>query len=216
MTVIADAVREFEPDHILIALHASDHANWQDAGSSSTSRTALACRSPHSRSTSPDTLAPPTARCCSATTDPRMPSTRSARRPPARRSRCAGRDRLAADARAGQLRIRRRDRQHVRLRRSQSRRRRPRWARRPRRRSHRATGRPSRRAGRRRGDRTGVEDDRRDRRPPRRRHDRHGLPRTDRSAVDAAGSVSNAIVHHADRPTLVIRQSTQRAVRSSH
>ena len=30
MTVIADAVREFEPDHILIALHVSDHANWQE------------------------------------------------------------------------------------------------------------------------------------------------------------------------------------------
>jgi nucleotide-binding universal stress UspA family protein len=28
------------------------------------------------------------------------------------------------------------------------------------------------------------------------------------------GSVSNAIVHHADRPTLVIRQSTQQAGRS--
>ena len=30
MTVIADAVREFEPDHILIALHVSDHVNWQE------------------------------------------------------------------------------------------------------------------------------------------------------------------------------------------
>ena len=30
MTVIADAVAEFEPDHILIALHVSDHANWQE------------------------------------------------------------------------------------------------------------------------------------------------------------------------------------------
>ena len=30
MTVIADAVSEFEPDHILIALHVSDHANWQE------------------------------------------------------------------------------------------------------------------------------------------------------------------------------------------
>ena len=30
MTVIADAVTEFEPDHILIALHVSDHANWQE------------------------------------------------------------------------------------------------------------------------------------------------------------------------------------------
>jgi nucleotide-binding universal stress UspA family protein len=30
LTVIADAVTEFEPDHILIALHVSDHANWQE------------------------------------------------------------------------------------------------------------------------------------------------------------------------------------------
>jgi nucleotide-binding universal stress UspA family protein len=30
MTVIADAVTEFEPDHILIALNVSDHANWQE------------------------------------------------------------------------------------------------------------------------------------------------------------------------------------------
>ncbi len=30
MTVIADAVTEFEPDHILIALHVSDQANWQE------------------------------------------------------------------------------------------------------------------------------------------------------------------------------------------
>ena len=30
MTVIADAVTEFEPDHILIALRVSDHANWQE------------------------------------------------------------------------------------------------------------------------------------------------------------------------------------------
>jgi nucleotide-binding universal stress UspA family protein len=30
MTVIADAVTEFEPDHILIALHVSDHLNWQE------------------------------------------------------------------------------------------------------------------------------------------------------------------------------------------
>jgi nucleotide-binding universal stress UspA family protein len=30
ITVIADAVSEFEPDHILIALHDSHHANWQE------------------------------------------------------------------------------------------------------------------------------------------------------------------------------------------
>src|SRR3954449_4908847 len=30
LTVIADAVTAFEPDHILIALHASEHANWQE------------------------------------------------------------------------------------------------------------------------------------------------------------------------------------------
>jgi nucleotide-binding universal stress UspA family protein len=30
LTVIADAVTAFEPDHILIALHVSAHANWQE------------------------------------------------------------------------------------------------------------------------------------------------------------------------------------------
>ena len=30
MTVVADAASEFEPDHILIALHVSAHANWQE------------------------------------------------------------------------------------------------------------------------------------------------------------------------------------------
>jgi nucleotide-binding universal stress UspA family protein len=30
LTVIADAVAEFEPDHILIALRSSEHANWQE------------------------------------------------------------------------------------------------------------------------------------------------------------------------------------------
>jgi nucleotide-binding universal stress UspA family protein len=30
MTVIADAVAGFQPDHILIALRSSDHANWQE------------------------------------------------------------------------------------------------------------------------------------------------------------------------------------------
>src|SRR3954469_10243824 len=30
LTVIADAVTDFEPDHILIALHVSEHANWQE------------------------------------------------------------------------------------------------------------------------------------------------------------------------------------------
>src|SRR4051812_21956909 len=30
VTVIADAVMAFEPDHILIALHVSEHANWQE------------------------------------------------------------------------------------------------------------------------------------------------------------------------------------------
>lgn len=30
VTVIADAVTAFEPDHILIALHVSEHANWQE------------------------------------------------------------------------------------------------------------------------------------------------------------------------------------------
>jgi nucleotide-binding universal stress UspA family protein len=30
LTVIADAVTAFEPEHILIALHVSEHANWQE------------------------------------------------------------------------------------------------------------------------------------------------------------------------------------------
>jgi hypothetical protein len=30
MTVIGDAVADFKPDHILLALHSSDHANWQE------------------------------------------------------------------------------------------------------------------------------------------------------------------------------------------
>jgi nucleotide-binding universal stress UspA family protein len=30
LTVVADAVAEFEPDHILIALRSSQHANWQE------------------------------------------------------------------------------------------------------------------------------------------------------------------------------------------
>ena len=30
MTVIADAVADFGPDHILVALRSSEHANWQE------------------------------------------------------------------------------------------------------------------------------------------------------------------------------------------
>ena len=32
LTVIADAVAEFEPDHILLALRSPEHANWQERG----------------------------------------------------------------------------------------------------------------------------------------------------------------------------------------
>jgi nucleotide-binding universal stress UspA family protein len=32
MTVVADAVAEFNPDHILLALRSSQHANWQERG----------------------------------------------------------------------------------------------------------------------------------------------------------------------------------------
>jgi nucleotide-binding universal stress UspA family protein len=32
MTVVADAVAEFKPDHILLALRSSQHANWQERG----------------------------------------------------------------------------------------------------------------------------------------------------------------------------------------
>ena len=30
LTVIADAVEDFKPDHMLLALRSSDHANWQE------------------------------------------------------------------------------------------------------------------------------------------------------------------------------------------
>jgi hypothetical protein len=29
---LADAVAEFEPDHILVALRSTEHANWQERG----------------------------------------------------------------------------------------------------------------------------------------------------------------------------------------
>jgi hypothetical protein len=32
LTVIADAVEDFNPDHILLALRSSEHANWQEHG----------------------------------------------------------------------------------------------------------------------------------------------------------------------------------------
>ena len=32
LTAFADAVAEFRPDHILIALRSSEHANWQERG----------------------------------------------------------------------------------------------------------------------------------------------------------------------------------------
>lgn len=32
LTVIADAVTDFRPDHILLALRSSEHANWQERG----------------------------------------------------------------------------------------------------------------------------------------------------------------------------------------
>lgn len=32
LTAFADAVAEFQPDHILIALRSSEHANWQEQG----------------------------------------------------------------------------------------------------------------------------------------------------------------------------------------
>ena len=32
LTVIADAVEDFNPDHMLLALRSSDHANWQERG----------------------------------------------------------------------------------------------------------------------------------------------------------------------------------------
>jgi hypothetical protein len=32
LTVIADAVDDFKPDHMLLALRSSEHANWQERG----------------------------------------------------------------------------------------------------------------------------------------------------------------------------------------
>lgn len=32
LTVFADAVAEFQPDHILVGLRSSEHANWQERG----------------------------------------------------------------------------------------------------------------------------------------------------------------------------------------
>ena len=32
LTAFADAIRDFVPDHILIALRASDHSGWQERG----------------------------------------------------------------------------------------------------------------------------------------------------------------------------------------
>ena len=32
LTAFADAIREFSPDHILIALRSSDHSGWQERG----------------------------------------------------------------------------------------------------------------------------------------------------------------------------------------
>ena len=32
LTAFEDAVAEFRPDHILIALRSSEHANWQERG----------------------------------------------------------------------------------------------------------------------------------------------------------------------------------------
>ena len=32
LTALEDAVRQFRPDHILIALRAEDHAGWQERG----------------------------------------------------------------------------------------------------------------------------------------------------------------------------------------
>jgi hypothetical protein len=32
LTVIADAVEDFRPDHMLLALRSAEHANWQERG----------------------------------------------------------------------------------------------------------------------------------------------------------------------------------------
>ena len=68
MTVIADAVREFEPDHILIALRVADHANWQERRLIEHVENRFRLPVTTFAVDPPDTRRPPTARCCSATT----------------------------------------------------------------------------------------------------------------------------------------------------
>ena len=49
LTVIADAVAEFQPDHILIALRSSEHANWQEHETDRAHRGALRPTAEHLR-----------------------------------------------------------------------------------------------------------------------------------------------------------------------
>ena len=90
LTVVADAVAEFNPDHILLALGSPEHANWQERG--------LVKHIEHRFGLPVTTyavdprgtrVAALTVRCCSASTDLRMPSTPSSAR--ARSSLAAGR-----------------------------------------------------------------------------------------------------------------------------
>ena len=119
LTVIADAVTEFEPDHILIALHVSDHANWQERrliehveerfGLPVT--TFAVDLAGHTSSADGPLLL-----CYDGSEDAKHAIEHAGRLFGG--SRRARRDRVAADGRPGQPRLRGRDRQHVRLRRS--------------------------------------------------------------------------------------------------
>ena len=207
MTVIADAVAEFEPDHILIALHVSSHANWQERRLIEHVENRF--RLPVTTfAVDLDGHTPPAdgplLLCYDGSEDAKHAIEHAGA--PARRSGCAGRDRLAPDACAGQLRVRGRDRQHVRLRRGQSRRRRHSVAASP------PTASASREQAGLHAEPVAVEAtgpvwktivDIAD------RNDAATIVMGSRGLTGLRsmllGSVSSAIVQHADRPTLVIR-----------
>ena len=208
LTVIADAVTEFEPDHILIALHVPDHANWQERKliehiekrfglPVTTFAVDLGGHTPSADG--------PLLLCYDGSEDAKHAIERAGRLLGGRR--CARGNGMAADGRPGQLRLRGRDRQHVRLRQGQPRHRRARSPRRRRRRPHRGTS--GLHAEPVAVEATGpvwktiveIAD----------RNDAATIVMGTRGLTGLQsmlmGSVSSAVVHHADRPTLVIRGS---------
>ena len=73
LTVIADAVAEFKPDHVLIALRSSEHANWQERRLIEHIEERFGLPVTTYAVDRTGTRRPPTVRCSSATTDPRTP-----------------------------------------------------------------------------------------------------------------------------------------------